>query len=305
LRVAAPPAPAAWPLASVNARAAGVVVAQFPDLALDAARVYAIIQTFNAALTHERRLLTSERRLRIIDDARKAAERQGKPAEDRLAREKFDEVEAYNGGKRSIGYRKLEPIEHYAKEKWITPRQCEAAMQLREDWDLGIWGAHDPDAPASSGAKTSGLSEAQMMAAYSYAAAVDRLGKAFRPLVERVVCAGEWIDEIAERRVTEEDPAKARRLQRIERDRLYWQLRAGLDILGDAYDYPAEVIRETFALDGREIVVEYRHEADSTISAVLHSGLPWLYSAKSLGELKQAAARFIRKRQALVELVTA
>lgn len=268
--------------ASPIAQAAAVVAAHF-DLSSDL--VIKIYRDFTYVLMRERRTEHSERRRRIVEEAREKA-RDGKPTASRQENEAFDRVEAFDNGRRVEAYRARDPVDQYAKQRRITPRQADAGRRFREDWELGIVGAHDPEAGRGSGGSLGGFTDAQLMAAENYAAVVERLGTAFRPIVERVVLAGEWIDDIAERRADQDVSA------RLAGERLFWQLRSGLDILGDAYGAPAELIAETIVVsDELSVRVCYRHEADGSISAVRHSGVAWSCSVASLGELRAEATK--------------
>lgn len=244
------------------------------------------------AMIREDRAENTERRRKIIDGAREQV-RIGVGTDQREQHDILDRTVVFDSGRQLEGRRVRDPIEEYARLKRITPRQAKGAQLFREDWELGIWGARNPEASTGTSKAGGGFSQSQLLAAEGYAGACERLGKAFRPLVELVVLAGEWLDDIAKRRADEDTSVRSME------DKLRWHLRAGLDILGDAYGEPAELVSETFATEDREIRIVYRHEADSSVSAVNHSGLPWETEANSVAELRRKAEGFVRHRREL------
>lgn len=181
----------------------------------------------------------------------------------------------------------LDPVQQYLGRGWITPRQARAAARYRDDYDLGVVGARDPDVVGSTGSrKMVGYTEAQLEAAHEYVMAHDRLGPSFVFVVEQVVLYERTVRDLVLARA--EATGKKREPTRGESDAMFWLLRAGLDILGDAYGEPAELVAETVSVDP-PIRIQYRFEKDGTVSGVVRNGKPWIASARNLEQLKKKA----------------
>lgn len=111
------------------------------------------------------------------------------------------------------------PYEGYLSRGVITDRQCWAARRLKDDYELGICGARNPEAGGSG--DPAGV--AQVLAARAYAVAVQAIGKRLSLVVLASVCE-ELTSEQVGRRIGE------------RRDGVMALLRAGLDALADHYE---------------------------------------------------------------------
>lgn len=116
----------------------------------------------------------------------------------------------------------LPPVELYLRRGQITARMCAAARRLRDDYDLGICGARDPERKGGTAAGEP-MSAAQLMAARAYAKAVQAVGPRLSVVLLATVCEELWASEIGAR-VGE------------RRDGVMALLRAGLDALADHYE---------------------------------------------------------------------
>ena len=244
----------------------------------------------------------AERRRAVIDGARQSVNSNAPTAErlkhagrqdgERLVEE--GEVYGDKHQRREVAVLQ-DPITFMRSRRMLTQRQLNAAEMFREDWDLGIVGIRDVEQVKVSGGQRAGYSEAQLLAAASFAGAKQRLGPMFIGIVECVVLQDETIEEVAIRRISGEDGTVDRQQLRNEKERLLWLLRGGLDLVGDAYWLQAEIQTERVDIPGpgnttHMLRIQYRHEADGTISAISLAGRAWMTTAATIGELRAKAA---------------
>ncbi len=273
------------------------------------------IEMFKCYVEH---LRLEERRARregeraFIERARKDA-RVGDPTGERQAKGDLIDAEALPGGsdaqvrlgKFTTGQAKKgqaggtiqmkvsqDPIDRYAARKQITPRQANAAGMLRDNYQLGILGARDPDQrdPYMVGHGWSGATyaEAHLKAAKTYARYIRELGPSLAPIIIAVVCDRKTIEELCESR----EDGRAKTDGPAGRARYMWALRYGLDRLGDACRLPGEIVEEKVFSEKEQdsfVAIRYRHEADGRVSGISFDGLAWMIQVDTLGELRAKA----------------
>lgn len=274
-------------------------------------RVGQIVRVYNEFLNREHRRVDRDRTRKIVTEARAEAAAKGNaPTVERQKKGDLVDgeiltagadaqvrLQAKRGQSATIGVKIAQDlIDRYAARKQITARQANAAAKYRNDYQLGILGARDPDPRdpymvSSHVWGGSSMGEAQLLSAESYALAKKAMGE-FANVVESVVLYNKTIDDLVptgRRQGQAKGDTYQARQKRLE---IMHQLRDGLDRLGDAHRAPSEIIEERVVSDEDAAVVatiRYRHEADGRVSAISFNGYFWVQDVEDIGELRRLA----------------
>lgn len=212
-------------------RSYGVVETIAPTLDDVERRIKASQALRRQQLNGQRRDIVRQR-LADEDGQRRARNGQDAPPDERGKHGKLLDVSAIaseDGTPAAAGAkmrRVQSPVDRYHARDQITSRQAQAADNLRNDYELGICGAHDQTKGTGSGGIV-GFADLQLDAATRYKRAIYALGWRLRAIVEPVVIGDSGGGEI-----TVGDLAKSRG----ENEKAVMGVfRLGLDTLADHY----------------------------------------------------------------------
>jgi hypothetical protein len=124
-------------------------------------------------------------------------------------------------------YRALSPIERMHRDGSLSDRQADAGATLRDDYELGIAGAHDSLGGHAGAALGYGYAERRLTAVRAYQEACQAIGPRLSAIVVPIVTGIEGGGDIS--------VAALARLLGRNRQEVAGQLKLGLDMLADHY----------------------------------------------------------------------